>query len=78
VPAGIGRGAELVLQGCIERSTSSRWTIAMVDEVAWGVGWGADDSSAPHEEVFVNQHYASHYTLNLRLPAPQFLEVLVK
>ncbi|KAI0072197.1 kinase-like protein, partial [Panus rudis PR-1116 ss-1] len=41
VPQGIGRGAERVLQGCIERSVPKRWTISMVDEVAWGVGWGA-------------------------------------
>ncbi|KAK7689956.1 hypothetical protein QCA50_006596 [Cerrena zonata] len=46
VPEGIGRGAERVLQGCIERSVPNRWTIDMVDEVAWGVGWGADGDDA--------------------------------
>jgi hypothetical protein len=61
----------------MERSTSSRWTIAMIDEVAWGVGWGGDDTSAPHDEGFVNQNYTSHYPLNSRLPAQQCMEVLV-
>jgi hypothetical protein len=78
VPAGIGRGAELVLQGCIERSTSSRWTIAMVDEVSWGVGWGVDDiTSAANDEGFVNQNYAPHYALNSLLPVQQPLRVLL-
>ncbi|KAI0930900.1 hypothetical protein AcV7_004957 [Taiwanofungus camphoratus] len=51
VPQGIGRGAERVLQGCLERSVPSRWTVAMVDEVAWGIGWGAagDDVTPPSE-----------------------------
>ena len=40
LPAGIGRGAERVLQGCLERTVQQRWTIAMVDEIAWDVGWG--------------------------------------
>lgn len=49
VPEGIGRGAERVLQGCIERSVPKRWSIDMVDEVAWGVGWGTegDDAAVP-------------------------------
>ncbi|GLB38591.1 putative protein tyrosine kinase [Lyophyllum shimeji] len=42
VPPDIGRGAERVLQGCLDRTDTSRWTIAMVDEVAWGIGWGAE------------------------------------
>ncbi|KAF8967125.1 kinase-like domain-containing protein, partial [Flammula alnicola] len=52
VPQGIGRGAERILQGCLERSLAQRWTIAMVDEIAWGVGWGAegDDAAVIHEE----------------------------
>jgi hypothetical protein len=69
VPAGIGRGAELVLQGCMKLSTSNRWTIAMVDEVAWGVGWGADHASAANNERFVNRNYAPLYTLK---PTLQF------
>ncbi|KDQ49894.1 hypothetical protein JAAARDRAFT_92722, partial [Jaapia argillacea MUCL 33604] len=40
VPRGIGRGAERVLQGCLERNVQSRWTISMIDDVAWGIGWG--------------------------------------
>ncbi|KAH9831372.1 kinase-like domain-containing protein, partial [Rhodofomes roseus] len=38
MPKGIGHGAERVLTGCLERSVPNRWTIAMVDEVAWGIG----------------------------------------
>jgi len=40
LPAGIGRGAERILQGCLQRVVQQRWTIAMVDEIAWDVGWG--------------------------------------
>ncbi|KAI0738890.1 kinase-like domain-containing protein [Daedaleopsis nitida] len=49
MPQGIGRCAEQALRGCIERSVSNRWTVAMVDEVAWGIGWGsaADDVTPP-------------------------------
>ena len=51
VPEGIGRGAERLLQGCMERNVMNRWTIAMVDEVAWGVGWGSEgDIATPAEE----------------------------
>ncbi|KAH8078386.1 kinase-like domain-containing protein, partial [Cristinia sonorae] len=42
VPQGVGRGAERVLKGCLERSIPNRWTIEMVDEVAWGIGWGTE------------------------------------
>ncbi|CDO72235.1 hypothetical protein BN946_scf184970.g87 [Trametes cinnabarina] len=51
MPQGIGRSGEQVLNGCIERSVAKRWTIAMVDEVAWGIGWGsaADDVTPPPE-----------------------------
>ncbi|RDB14698.1 Serine/threonine protein kinase OSK4 [Hypsizygus marmoreus] len=55
VPHGIGRGAERVLQGCLEPSVGSRWTIAMVDEVAWGIGWGTegdDVTPADSDEEF--------------------------
>ncbi|KAF8158214.1 kinase-like domain-containing protein [Crassisporium funariophilum] len=48
VPKDIGRGAERILQGCLERDIQKRWNIAMVDEIAWGVGWGAEgDDAAP-------------------------------
>ncbi|KAI0365354.1 kinase-like protein [Pilatotrama ljubarskyi] len=51
MPQDIGRSGEQVLQGCLERSVPNRWTIAMVDEVAWGIGWGsaADDVTPPPE-----------------------------
>ncbi|KAI0747586.1 kinase-like domain-containing protein [Fomes fomentarius] len=53
MPQGVGRSAERALRGCIERSVPNRWTIAMVDEVAWGIGWGsaADDVTPPSEDV---------------------------
>lgn len=53
LPKGIGRGAERVLQGCIERSVPNRWTIATVDEVAYSIGWGpaGDDVTPPPELV---------------------------
>ncbi|KAG6850215.1 hypothetical protein H0H93_016394 [Arthromyces matolae] len=44
-PPGIGRGAERVLKGCLDRSDDTRWSIAMVDEVAWGVGWGPENDN---------------------------------
>jgi len=43
VPTDIGRGAERVLKGCLDRSVQDRWTIAMVDDVAWEVGWGSQN-----------------------------------
>ncbi len=51
MPQGVGRCAEQALRGCIERSVPSRWTVAMVDEVAWGIGWGlaADDVTPPSD-----------------------------
>ncbi|KAH9932759.1 kinase-like protein [Epithele typhae] len=53
MPLGIGRSAEQVLHGCIERSVADRWTVAMVDELAWGIGWGSatDDVSPPPEAI---------------------------
>lgn len=52
MPTGIGRGAERVLEGSIEPSVHDRWTIAMVDEVAWGIGWGdAGDEAGPPCDV---------------------------
>ncbi|KAH8822604.1 kinase-like domain-containing protein [Flagelloscypha sp. PMI_526] len=52
IPTGIGRGAERVLEGCLTHAVAERWTIAMVDDVAWSVGWGsaADDNGA-HDEL---------------------------
>lgn len=47
MPTGIGRGAERVLSGSLEVSAHDRWTIAMVDEVAWGIGWGDAGDEAP-------------------------------
>jgi len=44
IPSGIGHGAERVLKGCLDSCVQSRWNILMVDEVAWGIGWGTDVS----------------------------------
>ena len=50
VPQDIGRAAEQILKGCLEKNISNRWNIAMVDDVAWGVGWGADGDDATHKK----------------------------
>ncbi|KAI6144759.1 kinase-like domain-containing protein [Pisolithus tinctorius] len=47
MPEGIGRGAERVLRGCLERSVTRRWTISMVDDAAWGIGWGDEMDDEP-------------------------------
>ncbi|KAF9464185.1 kinase-like domain-containing protein [Collybia nuda] len=59
VPPGIGRGAERVIKGCLDRSVHTRWSIAMVDEVAWGIGWGTEgDDVTPAESD--DEYVASH------------------
>ena len=45
MPADIGPAAERVLEGCLDSNVASRWTIAMVDEDAWGIGWTSGGSS---------------------------------
>ena len=45
MPIGIGLPAERVLAGCLDGNVASRWTIAMVDEDAWGIGWASHESS---------------------------------
>ncbi|KAF8644519.1 hypothetical protein AX16_008396 [Volvariella volvacea WC 439] len=50
VPSNIGRNAERVLKGCLERSVPNRWNIVKVDEVAWGVGWGIEGEDATPED----------------------------
>lgn len=45
MPADIGPAAERVLAGCLDTNVASRWTIAMVDEDAWGIGWTSGGSS---------------------------------
>ncbi|KIK70014.1 hypothetical protein GYMLUDRAFT_119445, partial [Collybiopsis luxurians FD-317 M1] len=47
MPLGVGRGTERILSGLLDKSPESRWTVAMVDEVAWGVGWGDEGDSVP-------------------------------
>ncbi|KAJ8081174.1 hypothetical protein PM082_018017 [Marasmius tenuissimus] len=55
IPHGIGSGAERILKGCLDRCVSSRWTIAMVDEVAWGVGWGTESVAVVSDEELRTQ-----------------------
>ena len=45
MPTGIGLAAERVLMGCLDANVATRWTIAMVDEDAWGIGSASQDSS---------------------------------
>ena len=51
MPSSIGRGATRVLKGCLERDVRDRWTIAMVDEIAWDIGW-EEASSVSHADEF--------------------------
>ena len=46
MPVGIGPASERVLAGCLDANVASRWTIAMVDEDAWGIGWANHESSS--------------------------------
>ncbi|KAH6893865.1 CAMK/CAMK-unique protein kinase [Coprinopsis sp. MPI-PUGE-AT-0042] len=59
IPSDIGRGAERVLLGCMERNMSKRWSISMVDEVAWGVGWGSAGDDATPEEALEEEEVSS-------------------
>jgi MAP/microtubule affinity-regulating kinase len=43
IPHDIGRGAERILRGCLDSSVHTRWTIDMVDEVAWDIGSTTED-----------------------------------
>ena len=45
MPPDIGPAAERVLAGCLDMKVSSRWTIAMVDEDAWGIGSSSGGAS---------------------------------
>ncbi|KIJ45940.1 hypothetical protein M422DRAFT_166092, partial [Sphaerobolus stellatus SS14] len=40
VPSDIGPQAESVLKGCLEADVRKRWSISMVDDAAWGIGYG--------------------------------------
>lgn len=58
MPCDIGRGAGRVLKGCLDRDVRDRWTITMVDELAWDIGWGQVDesSSVSHGDEFEFVH----------------------
>lgn len=52
MPVDIGLAAQRVLTGCLDTNVASRWSIAMVDEVAWGIGWSSHESSpASYDEA---------------------------
>lgn len=46
MPKNVGRGAELVLRGCLEASVTERWAIGTVDDVSWSVGWDSDTDNS--------------------------------
>ena len=50
MPPDIGLAADRVLGGCLDTNVASRWTIATVDEVAWGIGWASHDSSPASDD----------------------------
>jgi len=50
MPTDIGLAAQRVLAGCLDTNVANRWTIAMVDEVAWGIGWSTDESSPTSDD----------------------------
>lgn len=54
MPPDIGPAAERVLSGCLDSNVASRWTIAMVDEDAWGIGWtsGGNSPASDHGADF--------------------------
>lgn len=63
MPKNIGRGAELVLRGCLEASVTQRWTIAAVDDVSWSVGWDSDNDdscSGPAESELERMVHERH------------------
>jgi hypothetical protein len=85
MPKNVGRGAELVLRGCLEASVPQRWTIAAVDDVSWSVGWGTetDDTSPGSAENELEQmvhetnarakrHRSSRSASRTRTPHPPF------
>ncbi|KAG8949174.1 hypothetical protein FRC04_008972 [Tulasnella sp. 424] len=58
----IGRVAENVLHGCLCNDLQQRWTISMVDEVGWGVGWDLDVDEAGEEEEDLHELEAGEMT----------------
>lgn len=72
MPSGISRGTEHVLKGCMERRVRTRWTIAMVDEMAWGVGLDDDDdTSHVTEDKFELVDYSSRRSPSLSQSRPR-------
>jgi MAP/microtubule affinity-regulating kinase len=70
VPAGIGRSAERVLENCLQRSVHLRWTIDMVDDVAWGVGWGAEGDDISVEPELISCSYSKSRSSSPRTTPP--------
>ncbi|KAF9806970.1 hypothetical protein IEO21_08437 [Rhodonia placenta] len=59
MPEGIGRGAERVIRGCLERSVPSRWTVAVVDDLAWCIG-----SDETLDDIAIAADLPSHQPLS--------------
>ena len=48
MPTDIGKGTQRILEGCLDRSVQDRWTIDMVDNVAWRIGsYDDEDDEVP-------------------------------
>lgn len=57
-----------MLKGCLERNVRRRSTIAMVDEIAWDIGWEAADeaSSVSHTDEFEFVHRCNQLPTSTR------------
>ncbi|KAF8463797.1 kinase-like domain-containing protein [Gautieria morchelliformis] len=65
IPRAIGPLADSVLKGCLERDVGERWTIDMVDDASWGIGYGVDVDPVIREEQ------RSQSLSRTRTPAPR-------
>ncbi|TRM62128.1 kinase-like domain-containing protein [Schizophyllum amplum] len=70
LPLGIGSRAERVLQGCLERSVEARWTVETLDEDAWGVGWGDNESEEQTIGRDVDERQRGYETEHIRRRTP--------
>ena len=68
-PLDIGLGAERILKACLDKNIHTRWSISMVDEVAWGVGWGREGDRAGAAEIDEDEH--DNYVHHLQVLPPR-------